>query len=664
MVYFPVIESLDVEGYGLYPGTPAASGLRIDLSAPLTLVVGANGLGKSTLLSIALRLLTGPVDISRDRSEELGSRRLDPSALSITAVRTFARRAPEAIADATASISFRLGSHRFIVTRRLADLRLVAYSDRDAEPSTLETEYQKAVFTASGLSSFADWLLVLRYVTFYMDERQVLFWDRSAQRQLLRTVFLPPSAALEWVTKERAALESDSRFRNTRTVVNKLARDLAQQVDPSTPAHAEATLELASLLDAEEDEDTGIGLLVQRIADLDERRSKLNFERLTTRQREDSALRDYEFAKLRALEQQFPSDQSSALFIWSQLLDTSRCIACDSEVPALRDEINQRLTSQHCAVCDTPLRARVDSEVSIELGVERAQRAWIELSEYRDRFALLDSEYQAISSEINKLKSQLQESEIARLARRSRIEILEALIPREDQEFVARVSQLELSRIELERLEDSVRTTAGEFSSYIDRQSHQIFTRANEVKEIFDRYSKLFLVEDAELSWEPREERIGQSQFTAKIPTFELRLGRGAEESLSIRNDAGDVSESQKEFIDLAFRMALIEVAGEQSHGTIVIDTPESSLDSVFSKRAAEVLASFVSTPNSNRLLVASNLTDGRLVPELVKRVPSFNKRKSLVNLLKVARPTAATSALQADYDDALSRLVGEIDGD
>jgi DNA repair exonuclease SbcCD ATPase subunit len=50
VINFPIIKSLQITDYGMYPGTPQRPGLHVDFEPGLTLILGANGLGKSTLV--------------------------------------------------------------------------------------------------------------------------------------------------------------------------------------------------------------------------------------------------------------------------------------------------------------------------------------------------------------------------------------------------------------------------------------------------------------------------------------------------------------------------------------------------------------------------------------------------------------------------------------
>ena len=77
-VRFPVLTGLHVEGYGLFPGN-RGKGLKAVFPSGLTVVLGANGLGKTTLVWIMYRLLSGPYDIpGLDDGGDLGGRSLEP----------------------------------------------------------------------------------------------------------------------------------------------------------------------------------------------------------------------------------------------------------------------------------------------------------------------------------------------------------------------------------------------------------------------------------------------------------------------------------------------------------------------------------------------------------------------------------------------------------
>jgi hypothetical protein len=119
------------------------------------------------------------------------------------------------------------------------------------------------------------------------------------------------------------------------------------------------------------------------------------------------------------------------------------------------------------------------------------------------------------------------------------------------------------------------------------------------------------------------------------------------------------VSESQREFIDLSFRMALMAVADRQAGSTLVIDAPESSLDAVFVHRAADVLGRFAASDRGNRLVITSNLSDADLIPRLLQQVKG-DATERLVDLFEIAEPTAAVREHRDEYAAVRDRLFTE----
>ena len=125
------------------------------------------------------------------------------------------------------------------------------------------------------------------------------------------------------------------------------------------------------------------------------------------------------------------------------------------------------------------------------------------------------------------------------------------------------------------------------------------------------------------------------------------------------RTGPSDVSESQREFIDLAFRMALIKAASQSGFGSLVIDTPESSLDVVFARRAAEILLRFGSAEGDNRLIVTSNLVEGSLIPTLAGAAALDDRdTPRVIDLFDIAKPTRAILSAERDYADARRRML------
>ncbi|HXR23984.1 MAG TPA: ATP-binding protein [Candidatus Binataceae bacterium] len=249
MINLPILNRLDVTGYGLFPGTEGGEpGLHIDFIPGLTLILGANGLGKTTLVSIVYRLLTGPFDIPGLAGRvDLGNMRLTTTFLSGASRAVFAQRVVDSARAATARLIFRLGAHTILIKRSLRDLGLLEFSVDGNLLAVSEVEsFQAEILRLAGVWSFGDWVLLLRHLIFYFEDRRALVWDPSAQRQILRFLFLPVETARKWTEDERTILELDSRMRNLSAALFREERALASS-EFKAEAGADVRQELETL---------------------------------------------------------------------------------------------------------------------------------------------------------------------------------------------------------------------------------------------------------------------------------------------------------------------------------------------------------------------------------------------------------------------------------
>src|SRR3989344_4959976 len=126
MPILPILQTIEIRNFGIFPGTDQEPGIKRDIDAGVTLIAGINGLGKTTLLMVILRMLTGPCDLTGSGLPVVGST-LPESAprLNRDALRFFAQRVAGDARGATASLAVRFGPHEFTLTRRLDNLQLI-----------------------------------------------------------------------------------------------------------------------------------------------------------------------------------------------------------------------------------------------------------------------------------------------------------------------------------------------------------------------------------------------------------------------------------------------------------------------------------------------------------------------------------------------------------
>lgn len=663
MINFPIFERLEIKNYGLYPGTQEKPGIDIHFLPGLTLILGANGLGKTTLVTVLYRMLTGAYDLPQATLEaaELGGASLDIKPLNTKDKAVFANRVQDLATNATATLQLSIAKKQLRIRRRLKDLSLVTFHVDNSEQGNDEEEYQKRLSELSSVPGFGDWLLLLRHMVFYFEDRRELVWDTSAQRHIFRTLFLPPEEARSWYQKEREILGLDSRYRNDTAALNRMKRRIATD-ERAIGDDASLRAELVPLIKLQEEDEIAYSKLVTHADELDIKRHELRKELLVAETNVDDRTRTIESEKLMLLKQYFPSEKQTAQHIYSLIIAQNHCAICGNEAESTAKELSARITNLECVVCGSNLDQNTSGENIISISKERVRSLYEKLEADKKRAIVLKDDLSNVLKKYDSVANRLVDTRAAIAERAKQIRRIENALPKnEDDEKLANVKSdfnvlseaLSGDRAELTRL-----TTL--FKNLVDQANNRILEYSDSIKEAFATFAHGFLAEDAQLKWSPVSENLGQTGSVKIVfPAFNLEMSGSDFTGRAPRTGPEAVSESQREFIDLAFRMALIQVAGKGLGGSLVIDAPESSLDAFFVKRAANVLCQFGKPDSNNRLVVASNLIDGQLLPEMIKGgIPPEDRDQRLVNLIKVAFPTAALNENRLEYEAELDKLL------
>lgn len=654
MILFPILNEIAISDYGLYPGQND-EGLSISFKS-MTLVLGANGLGKTTLITILYRLLSGAWDISAfsTKQEILGTASLDPTTISAKLRNMFADRVADNAKDSVARLNFSLGDRQLVIKRNLHRLKLISFEAIGEDWCiTKEDEYQSKIAELAGVESFSDWLLLLRYIVFYFEDRRALLWDPTAQRQLLRALFLNATATKQWREEEREILQLDSRMRNLRSAYRKEKASLDAEkrkiIDDEGLQDELSVLHELQKQDLERIEDLKV-----EICELDELRIDSRRKLLTSQSEYESAKREYEHAKLLTLQGQFPSQNETALYILSQLLTNEKCLICGSKHTKECEIYEERIRDSKCIICGSKNNTKIEN-IYQGLPVKRFDKVsekLLECEQYvkntNDDYQEILQNFEALSSESMALKTNTQE-------RGRHIQAIEAKLPTVDTD--EKKNELDVLSELVHRMENELATKRKNFSQKMEPWNIQISKVADQVKEAFGHYAKDFLFEECSINWDPQATHLGQGGETIQFPGFSLDMS-GADFPNSVRRrNPEHVSESQREFIDLSFRMAIMETVSSGG-SSLVIDAPESSLDAVFVRRAAATLNRFAYSQESNRLVVASNLIDGDLIPSLLSDRKSTQRESTVISLFDIALPTAAVREYREEYNERMTKLL------
>jgi DNA repair exonuclease SbcCD ATPase subunit len=667
MMNLPVIERLQIRNYGLYPGKDRDGVFDVDLKPGLTVVLGANGLGKSTLVNILFRVLTGPWNVTLPDGY-LGTANLVDVALTPKARSTFSARVNDAAREAQATLVFTIGSRRFTVTRSLQKLELVEFSV-DAEPARNDEEQLKnAVLAAASISTYGEWIFVLRTMVFFFEDRRMLVWDPTAQRQLLRCLFLEPAQARDWWKSEREILDLDSRMRNLQAALSREENEERKNQGLSKAA-PEVRAELQSketLLQAALERQAK---LIENADELDDTRRRHRLDALRAAEALHSAVHELERARLAAVEARYPSADESMRYIFSRLMTDDVCGVC--QTPGRQEKRSQMLHAidiKHCVLCDAEVQQLESDPINLTDERVAALRARVDeatVTEAAARHSLETSsaDYAASQKDLVNLTGQAAEL-------KADVEALVRQLPPDEQAARRQSDDLTTLKNRVTAMKADLQVLREAFAGKLATYRRKIGGFSEQVKAAFDEIAGGFLIEEVSLSWTPLRVPLGQAGSGGvdltpiEYPSFSIEMTGANFSQVQRRDSPEQVSESQREFIDLAFRMALVRVGSQSQTSTIIIDAPESSLDAVFVNRAAAVLASFANANSTNRLLVTSNLAAGKLIPAMLKAAEDdprarFNR---IVDLFGAGVPTRAMTHLREEYAELRDELFHQID--
>lgn len=663
-IRFPVFESISVTGYSLYPGKDGHGGMDVHFQPDENLVLGVNGLGKSTLLILLKQMIAGPTRlrppgfIGKGQGEVLGG---DPS--------MFAVRATGSTQDAKTKLRVRFGGTTAIIERRLRDLAIVSFAVSEGAGEETQKDiatYQSTIATLAGVDTFPNLLRVLERSVFFLENRERLIWDWKAQYELFRATMMEADDAKRLLDLEREIISSDSAARNLRAALYRLERRHQKDVKAFAKADdVHAALNAIQIrIDAAEARET---MLVEEFDTASEHLADARALVWTEDSKADSEASRYDHLKYLAVRHALGNVSNDISYVLLGLMRDGYCEVCGSDgLTDLAAELSARQFEHRCLMCGSPRGDENVVTTSAALA-QQAETAFEELERQREVAAEARSRFDEASKRVDAIRSALDEvrREVDGFKRHRRV--LRTQLPPEDRTALARAeSEIDRLRLGAEGFEHDREIAERQVDELLDQLRNAVIGFRERIQEIFDRRAKDFFIERVRLVYAPRTEKIAQHRDGLKFqfPAFEVDLTSGVSGSAFVRRTYEQASLSQREYLDIAFRMAFMEALGAETC-SIVIDGPEGSVDVVFADRAGDMLAHYAAAdggPRNRQIIVACNVVEGGFIPHYFLDHPAATDRdERTVNLLDIAHPTAALEALRPDYEAKVNAVLYRI---
>lgn len=666
-ISLPVVEHLEINNYPLYPGAEG-KGLKLTFKAGVTVLAGINGVGKTTILNLLLRMLLGPFD---PKKQDDGLTLVSDRGLTlIKPFDYFRKRVSEPLGpEATATLDFTLGSKKISVTRLLDSMELSVVSiDGRPERFGNEEKYQERLAKLANLASSYDFHIVVRHLQFFMEERLPILWSSEAQLEFFKILFFDSGIANQLDKLYAKVHSTDSDYRNRRNQLTK--RKQANPIAVLRPAEVEL-----KVLDSK----IGEANIAHELAVAHQVEEKNKFISLQNESKELDVLIENAEVALAGLENQFyqsdaayiaqalPGLDDKLKFLMQGLTSGLRCFVCGDQNPKHVAAIGETLRSGHCFVCDAPVGVKKGGKVEpigsrevvrLELQIDEIRRQMSQLAQAKDQ----NSKAYAIATSV------LQAATTKRAVARQSLETLQAQRPGNLPPANTLQAEFEREEAELKILDAERKNLADAYRKGIARGSEQVDEVREEIRLGFAAYAEAFLQEKVEVQFR-RDASVSIATGVGKVnvPTFLISMTSSTHKVGRQRLTSDSVSESQKEFLDLAFRMTLLDIVCKGEPTLMVIETPEASLDIWFMRKAAILMRQFApdrSVPK-RKLIATSNVNGSIMIPALLDllnadgSVTKISKARAphLIGLWKLTAEAAilgqsdARLALQAEWE-------------
>ncbi len=658
-IFLPELLSIRIENYTLYP-----SGLdyTYDFVKGVNLVLGGNGMGKTTFVNIIKFGLIGLYKKARDltrtyRDRAIVKRLLYPADF-------FSAKKDDSIkteGEAKITLCFNINNSSFEVCRSLDSgcLLSVRVNGNTVKGQIISEEryeglkeseqrdfllnlYEQKISQFSNLT-FDDLIFFVNEILFFGENHNTVLWNEGVdgrtdvQNELFNKYFNEPDLDMQRQDMQRKARYYDSLSRHRSEdmrVITKLiekmrnlpienSNDVSPTIDiVSIKSQIESIGEKIELIHSKQEAYNNEITITQgeinrnslQASKLDEEKKGIERELHASLWETLHPLYDV-FVKNIQMNHLCPMCSQTADNLLQKInASVSRCFACDNEI---HQSDNAELTAKYKEI--------TSEHRNIYQSIANKQR---KIHTIEDGLAQLDKEFREIELQRRVLQQQLRELEYKRAS---------SLEPDKLQTLDDERNKLAQEKENFQQMSARCAATAQELTCKIE---DEILSNVSRFSAIFASYAERFLGVPCSLEYTSYD-GSGVKRF---YPVVDGKV-RKQEESLS---------ESQRFFIDHSFRMSILTFF-YQSPSFYIVETPDSSLDLSYEQNAASVFLQFLKKPNI--VIVTSNLNNGSFVNYLTS---DKNISFSMVGLPDIAKKSAiqgANEKIQFIYNEIKSRI-------
>lgn len=384
-------------------------------------------------------------------------------------------------------------------------------------------------------------------------------------------------------------------------------------------------------------------------------------------------------------ENYLPNKDEAIHYILRNLISGNGCLGCGNE-NASPEFLKGKINVEHkCPICNSDLTLNNIHKEQIEDVNAKLQVLYSKFYELQESYEFLNDDNSLLRSSLLVLEETLSQSLKDLRSSQKEMRLLEKKVPPDEAEIQDLQRILLQREMQLRELDRDRRKAHENYVKILSENNEFLSNKMKCLEKKFDYYSKNLLTEKVFLRKEIIQRRIGQGIPYVDFPCFKVSMTSGVyDRTPSPREGASSVSESQKEFIDLAFRLSLIDLVTQDSlsPAMIVMETPEASLDSLFMHNAGRLFREFANKNNGENVFLAStNLNKSEMIPTLlgiaeeptvydysdsdlilnepgrssipksVGEVSLADRANHIINLLSISAPSLSLKTYRKEYE-------------
>jgi len=632
--------------------------IRLILSRGVNLVLGGNGMGKTTFVNLIKYAIIGNYknrfDFRRTYLDRMIQRRQENSATYFSN-----RMDASVITDGDkpfVELSFRIHDAVFLVKRDLQEIRIVSclvngvaitgeqisqakyekLSEKEKKTYLLY-KYEKEVEKYSNIT-FDDLIVFVNEVLFFGEDHKTIMWNNSSsgsidvQDELFNKYFNDPKLDEERQEALRQAKYFDSLSRH-RSEDMRAIKKVLDKIDEAKREKHSNDIPLR-IIELKEKISEASAILKQLQKEQKERTSRIETleneinlasSRVVETERKKAKLESQRNSQI------WETVHPSYYKFERNIRLNHICPLCNKPSESLASKVDSK--PDNCFLCDSPLEKHSADDLT---------------QIYKDVQATLNSTYNYINEkkrEINRIEKEVRDGDAKFEAQSVYVRNLNSAlrelqfansqeIPNggEIQPFLDEMERLQREKEENQQKSIAESNRATEISN---RMVAEVTENVLHFSNIFSSYAEQFLGVECKLTYT----KLGEDVTERFYPVI-AGITRQNEEELS---------ESQRFFIDHSFRMTILTFF-YQRPTFYIVETPDSSLDISYEHNAAQVFLQFLEKPNT--IIITSNLNNSTFLRYLIENSEGYVDVVGLLDIAKQSMIQNSSEQLRGLYNE------------